>query len=46
MERVWQREYANQAEATRDIADYTVNFYNPYPPRSPYALSFLLDHDV
>ena len=28
MERVWQRDYANQAEASRDIADYIVNFYN------------------
>lgn len=29
MERVWQRDYANQAEARQDIADYIVNFYNP-----------------
>ena len=28
MERVWQRDYANHAEAMRDIADYIVNFYN------------------
>jgi transposase InsO family protein len=28
MERVWQREYANQAEAIRDVADYIVGFYN------------------
>jgi transposase InsO family protein len=28
MERVWQRDYANHAEATRDVADYIVNFYN------------------
>ncbi len=28
MERVWQRDYANQGEATRDIHDYIVNFYN------------------
>ncbi len=27
-ERVWQRDYANHAEAMRDIADYIVNFYN------------------
>ena len=27
-ERVWQRDYANYAEATRDIADYIVSFYN------------------
>jgi len=28
MERVWQREYANQAEAKVDIAAYIVRFYN------------------
>ena len=28
MERVWQKDYANHAEATTDIADYIVNFYN------------------
>lgn len=28
MERVWQRDYANHAEAVRDINDYIVNFYN------------------
>jgi putative transposase len=26
-ERVWQRNYANHAEATADIADYIVGFY-------------------
>jgi putative transposase len=28
MERVWQRDYANHAEAERDIVDYIVGFYN------------------
>jgi len=28
MERVWQRDYANRAEALRDINDYIVGFYN------------------
>ena len=28
MERVWQRNYANHAEAARDILDYIVGFYN------------------
>jgi transposase InsO family protein len=28
MERVWQRDYANPAEAVRDITDYIVGFYN------------------
>ena len=28
MERVWQKNYANHAEAIIDIADYIVNFYN------------------
>ena len=27
-ERVWQKDYANHAEATTDIADYIVNFCN------------------
>ena len=27
-ERVWQRDYANHAEAMTDIADYIVSFYN------------------
>ena len=28
MERVWQKDYANHQEATNDIADYIVDFYN------------------
>lgn len=28
MERVWQRDYANHAEAEKDVADYIVGFYN------------------
>ena len=28
MERVWRREYANQMEATKDVTDYIVGFYN------------------
>jgi len=28
MERVWQREYANQMEASKDVTDYIVAFYN------------------
>ena len=28
MERVWQKDYANHAEATRDVADYVIGFYN------------------
>ena len=28
MERVWQRDYANHAEAMSDIADYIIGFYN------------------
>lgn len=28
MERVWQQDYANHAEATRDITNYIVGFYN------------------
>jgi len=28
MERLWQRDYANHEEATTDVADYIVGFYN------------------
>ena len=28
MERVWQREYGNQMEASKDVIDYIVGFYN------------------
>ena len=28
MERVWQKDYANQLDAITDIADYIVGFYN------------------
>ena len=28
MERVWQKDYANHAEAINDVADYIVDFYN------------------
>lgn len=28
MERVWQRQYANHAEAKQDVTDYIINFYN------------------
>ena len=34
MERVWQKDYANHAEATNDIADYIVGFYNSIEPHS------------
>jgi len=28
MERVWQRKYANQMEAIKDVTDYIARFYN------------------
>ncbi len=28
MERVWRRDYTNQEEARRDVADYLLTFYN------------------
>ena len=34
MERVWLKDYANHAEATNDIADYIVGFYNSIRLRS------------
>jgi len=47
MERVWQRDYANHAEAIRDVADYIVGFYNAvrlhstlgYLPPNTYELT-------
>ena len=30
MERVWQKDYANHLEASNDIADYIVGFYNAF----------------
>ena len=51
MERVPRRDYANHAEATIEIADYIVNFYNrqrlhsklgnlpPNAPRPPSAIN-------
>ncbi|MGF7189955.1 transposase InsO family protein [Robbsia andropogonis] len=34
MERVWQRDYTNHAEARNDIASYIVGFYNTRRLRS------------
>jgi transposase InsO family protein len=28
MERVWRKDYANHGEATKDVTDYIVRFYN------------------
>jgi putative transposase len=47
MERLWQRNYANHAEAVRDVADYIVGFYNSvrlhstlgYLPPNAYELN-------
>ena len=52
MDRAWQRDYANHAEAQADIADYIVDFYNAtrlHPTvgyRSPaqYEQQFLANH--
>ena len=52
MERVWQRDYANHAEAQADIADYMVGFYNlirlhstlGYLSPSPYEQQCLVAH--
>ena len=32
--RIWQRDYANHAEAIQDITDYIVGFYNSVRLRS------------
>lgn len=51
MERVWQRDCANHAEAMTDIADYIVSFYNNVrlhsglgylPPRQPIEVSEII----
>lgn len=34
MERVWRRDYANHAEAVRDITECVVGFYNNEQPHS------------
>ena len=34
MERVWQKDYANQLDAITDIANYIVGFYNSIRPHS------------
>ncbi len=52
MERVWQRDYANQAQAQVDIADYIVGFYNAtrlhstlgYRSPAQYEQQFFANH--
>ena len=53
-ERVWQRDYANHAEAMTDIADYIVGFYNNvrlhstlgYLPPNEYELRQAAKHPI
>ena len=54
MERVWQKDYANHAEASRDITDYIVGFYNNvrlhstlgYLPPNEYELRQAAKHPI
>jgi len=45
MERVWQRDYANHAEAMVDIADYIAGFYNPVRPHSTLGYRSPVEHE-
>jgi transposase InsO family protein len=44
-ERVWHGDYANQAEASADIADYIVNFYNPLRLHSTLGYRSPAEHE-
>lgn len=52
MERVWQRQYANHLEASQDITDYIVHFYNAqrlhstlgYVPPNEFERNHALNH--
>jgi putative transposase len=45
MERTWQRDYANHAEAKADVADYIVRFYNPVRLHSTLGYCSPNDHE-
>ena len=54
MERVWQNDYANHAEASRDVTDYIVRFYNNvhlhsslvYLPPNAYERQTTVQHPI
>ncbi|SHN13227.1 Integrase core domain-containing protein [Rhizobacter sp. OV335] len=45
MERVWQRDYANHAEAMIDVADYIACFYNPVRLHSTLGYRSPVEHE-
>lgn len=45
MERVWQRDYANHAEAMVDVADYITCFYNPVRLHSTLGYRSPVEHE-
>lgn len=45
MERVWHGDYANQAEASADITDYIVGFYNPVRLHSTLGYRSPAEHE-
>ncbi len=46
MERVWQREYANHAEARKDIVHYIVGFYNAVRLHSTLGYTTPVDYEL
>lgn len=46
MERVWHRDYANHAEARRDVADYIVGFYNSIRLHSTLRYCSPMDYEA
>ena len=46
MERVWHRDYANHAEARRDVADYIVCFYNSIRLHSTLRYCSPMDYEA
>lgn len=46
MERVWQKDYANQMEATKDIVDYIVGFYNSQRLHSTMGYTSPIDYEM
>ncbi|MBV6274484.1 integrase core domain-containing protein, partial [Alcaligenaceae bacterium CGII-47] len=45
MERVWQRDYANHAEAQKDVTQYIVGFYNAMRLHSTLTLGYITPVD-
>lgn len=46
MERVWQRDYANHAEAEKDVVHYIVRFYNAQRLHSTLGYTTPVDYEL